>query len=192
MSDMTPAVRKALGLYQPRPPKAGPKPEGIDLESFLPAIQAMAFRLSKTVPVPLDDLVGYGCLGLMDAARRYDPAKGNFRSYLGYRVMGAMRDGVREWGWFSRTQRDFQMRYTEAAGDFPLDPAHDPTQEIYRGLDFGLLVSRVELPERNREMMELYLQGHTTMAQIARQYGLTESRVSQVLSEVEEQLRRAA
>jgi len=183
MSDMTTAVRKALGLYKPRAKK-------FDLESFFPRVKAMAYRLSKTVPVPLDDLIGYGYLGLMDAAKRHDPAKGNFITYLGHRVMGAMLDGVREWGWFSRKQKDIRMGYAEDS-DGAHDPVFDPTTQLHQGLDLGLLVERADLRERDREMMGLYLQG-STQREIAREYGLTQSRMSQIMKEIVVHLRRAA
>lgn len=47
--------------------------------------------------VRLEDLLGAGQEGLLDAARRYDPAKGAaFSTYAYYRVRGAMLDFVRE------------------------------------------------------------------------------------------------
>lgn len=47
--------------------------------------------------VRLDDLLGAGQEGLLDAARRYDPAKGAaFSTYAHYRIRGAMLDFVRE------------------------------------------------------------------------------------------------
>jgi len=44
----------------------------------------------------LAELVSYGQTGLLEAARRYDPARGvPFRAYASYRVRGAIVDGVR-------------------------------------------------------------------------------------------------
>ena len=44
-----------------------------------------------------DDLVSWGSLGLMEAARRYEPSRGvPFQHYARHRVRGAMVDGLRE------------------------------------------------------------------------------------------------
>lgn len=46
--------------------------------------------------VELDDLLSYGREGLLDAARRFDVARGvPFRAYANFRVRGAIIDGVR-------------------------------------------------------------------------------------------------
>lgn len=46
--------------------------------------------------IELDDLLAYGREGLLDAARRFDPARGvPFRAYANFRVRGAIIDGVR-------------------------------------------------------------------------------------------------
>ncbi len=45
----------------------------------------------------LDDLLAFGREGLLDAARRFEPARGvPFRGYANYRVRGAMLDGARQ------------------------------------------------------------------------------------------------
>lgn len=44
-----------------------------------------------------DDLVSWGSLGLMEAARRFEPTRGvPFQHYARHRVRGAMVDGMRE------------------------------------------------------------------------------------------------
>ena len=42
-----------------------------------------------------DDLIGEGQIALMQAARRYDPEKGSFRSFAFTRIKGAMIDALR-------------------------------------------------------------------------------------------------
>ena len=71
------------------------------LERFnaeLDLVEIVARQVGKTIGrgVELDDLLGYGREGLLDAARRFDPARGvPFRAYANYRVRGAIIDGVR-------------------------------------------------------------------------------------------------
>lgn len=58
----------------------------------------------------LDDLVGYGQLGLMQAAQDFDPDRGNkFSTYAYYRIRGAIFDGVNKLQWF-RAVRDPEIR----------------------------------------------------------------------------------
>jgi len=58
-------------------------------------------RLGKTMEP--GDLVGYGTTGLMEAAARFDPKAGaSFSTFAYYRIRGAMFDGMRTMGWYSR------------------------------------------------------------------------------------------
>lgn len=62
-------------------------------------VQKVARTILREQPtwVRLDDLVGAGHEGLLDAARRFDPDRGaSFSTYAYYRVRGAMLDWVRE------------------------------------------------------------------------------------------------
>lgn len=47
--------------------------------------------------IELDDLVGYGHLGLVEAQSRYDPSRGvDFEIYARHRIRGAIFDGIRQ------------------------------------------------------------------------------------------------
>lgn len=51
----------------------------------------------------MEDLVGYGSKGLMEAAERYDPSRGiAFSTFAHYRIRGAMFDGMRAMGGLPR------------------------------------------------------------------------------------------
>jgi RNA polymerase sigma factor for flagellar operon FliA len=68
-------------------------------ESGLDLVDAMARRIAREVGAvaELADLVSYGREGLLDAARKFDPARGvPFRGYASFRVRGAIIDGVRQ------------------------------------------------------------------------------------------------
>jgi len=73
----------------------------------LPLVRAIAGSLKRRIGarVDLDDLVGYGSKGLMEAAERFDPQQGvAFSTYASYRIRGAMFDGLRTMGWCSRAE----------------------------------------------------------------------------------------
>jgi RNA polymerase sigma factor for flagellar operon FliA len=58
-------------------------------------------RLAKTMEP--GDLVGYGTKGLIEAAERFDPRHGvPFPAFAHYRIRGAIFDGMRTMGWYSR------------------------------------------------------------------------------------------
>lgn len=75
------------------------------IQQHLGLVQSLARKLKKqiTARVDFDDLVGYGSKGLIEAAERFDPSHGvAFTTFAYYRIRGAMLDGVRTMGWYSR------------------------------------------------------------------------------------------
>lgn len=76
------------------------------VSQHLSLVQAIAAKLKRTLgrSIEFDDLVGYGTKGLLEAAERYDPTQGAaFSTFAYYRVRGAMLDGLRTMGWYSRS-----------------------------------------------------------------------------------------
>src|SRR5204862_5100340 len=75
------------------------------VQQHLNLVQAIARKLRKQITsrVDLEDLVGYGSKGLLEAAARFDPSHGvTFTTFAYYRIRGAMLDGLRTMGWYSR------------------------------------------------------------------------------------------
>jgi RNA polymerase sigma factor for flagellar operon FliA len=73
-------------------------------------------RLGKTMEP--GDLVGYGTKGLIEAAARYDPQAGaSFSTFAYYRIRGAIFDGMRTMGWYSRSDYA-RFRAEERAGEY--------------------------------------------------------------------------
>ena len=72
------------------------------LERFhaeLSLVEIVAAQIARSIgsSIEFDDLIGAGREGLLDAARRFEPARGvPFRSYANFRVRGAILDGVRQ------------------------------------------------------------------------------------------------
>jgi RNA polymerase sigma factor for flagellar operon FliA len=64
-------------------------------------------RVFPSLPVrhEYDDLVGYGMLGLIEAAKAYRPSNDTkFSTFAFYRIRGAIYDGISESSWMSRAQ----------------------------------------------------------------------------------------
>lgn len=82
-------------------------------------VRSIAWTFHQKLPssVELDDLIGYGQVGLAEAARDYDETRGvQFTTYAYYRVRGAILDGLSRMSWFN--QADFNRgRYERAANE---------------------------------------------------------------------------
>ncbi len=75
------------------------------IEQHMALVQAVARKLKRqiTARIDFDDLIGYGSKGLIEAAERFDPQHGvAFTTFAYYRIRGAMLDGLRTMGWYSR------------------------------------------------------------------------------------------
>jgi len=68
----------------------------------LPFVEALARRMASTMPhsIEVGDLVQDGVLGLIDAAQRFDEARGiKFETFAERRIRGAMIDALRKDAW---------------------------------------------------------------------------------------------
>lgn len=69
-------------------------------------VKRIAHHLLVRLPpsVVLDDLLQAGMMGLLEAAKHYDPSKGaSFETYAGIRIRGYMLDEVRRNDWVPRS-----------------------------------------------------------------------------------------
>jgi RNA polymerase sigma factor FliA len=82
----------------------------------IPFVEQLARRVAATMPHSIDigDLVQDGVIGLIDAAHRFDEARGiKFETFAERRVRGAMIDALRKDAWPRGVRR--QRRELEAA-----------------------------------------------------------------------------
>ncbi len=69
-------------------------------------VKRIACHLHSRLPpsVQLEDLIQAGVVGLLEAARNYNPAQGaSFATYAGIRIRGAMLDDIRRTDWTPRS-----------------------------------------------------------------------------------------
>ena len=202
------------------------------IEKHLPLVQAIARKVKKAVSATIDfeDLVAYGSKGLVEAAERFNPAQGvGFGTFAYYRIRGAMFDGLRTMGWYSRAdyaryraeersnellraraerdaaERDAANRQPGAApagaaealtsiGEIlaevatvhitSLDAAarisDDRLPSPDATIDSGRLGQRLRaaiqrLPERERQLMDLYYSGSRNLEEAGADMGLSKS-----------------
>jgi len=99
------------------------------VEQHLSLVQAIAAKLKRTLgrTIDLEDLVAYGQKGLVEAAQRFDPTQGaSFTTFAYYRVRGAMLDGLRTMGWYSRSDYA-RYRAEERANEYLQNQAERDT-----------------------------------------------------------------
>lgn len=100
--------------------KKDPTIKKIIIEHYVHLVKLVAGRLGIYLNqyVDLDDLVGYGILGLIDAIDKFDPGKNvKFETYASLRIRGSILDAIRKLDWVPRTlrkkQKDLDKVYTE-------------------------------------------------------------------------------
>lgn len=73
-----------------------------------PYVRALARNIAKSLPAHADyeELVAYGQLGLVEAAKQFDPSRGvSFTTFAHYRIRGAIFDGLRKMTWLPPAAR---------------------------------------------------------------------------------------
>jgi RNA polymerase sigma factor for flagellar operon FliA len=218
------------------------------VEKHLSLVQGIARKVKKSLgaTMDIDDLVGYGSKGLVEAAERFDGRAGvAFSTFAYYRIRGAMYDGIRTMGWYSRAdyaryraeersneylqnQADREgaarAQAPDAAGDAKPDPAAAlaGVGEILSGiatihitsleaaatvadqtfaapdaaLDSDRLSRRVReamktLPDKERQLMEMYYFGEKNLEQAGAQLGLSKSWACRLHARAVDLLRQA-
>ena len=168
--------------------------------AHLPFQTALRYQHRLPVGLDLEDLIGAGWIGLLQAAELYDPARGaQFGTYAIALIRGAIRQALRSWDFVPRRVRE-QARHDgrEVPAMLSLDaPASAQTQETLgerlSDPSPGLEVQAAEaleraalrqalalLPQREQQILLLRYGRDATYREIAARMGLTEQRVHQL------------
>lgn len=92
------------------------------------AITAKNVRPSALTP---DDIFQFGILGLLDAVERYDARKGvKFETFAGYRIKGAILDGLRSADMFPRSVRKKDRDAANARLTETTDPVYISSRRL--------------------------------------------------------------
>jgi len=217
-------------------------------ERYLDKVSLVARRVYDRLPpgaaIQLDDLAGWGAIGLLEAFDRFDPTLGiKFSTFAEYRIRGAMVDALRTHDNFSRRRRQLARRIDDTRTKLRRQLGNEPTpRQLAKGLEMTIeeyhraaervreinhvsLVSTTdegrplleviqsdaqhagdlheideikrllsaaisELPERERHCVMMYYGKQMSGAEIAAVFGVTVSRVSQILSAARKRLRK--
>lgn len=80
-------------------------------------VRRIAYHLIARLPASteVEDLIQSGMMGLLEAARNFDPSRGaSFATFAGIRIRGAMIDEVRRHDWTPRSVHQKHRQVTQA------------------------------------------------------------------------------
>jgi RNA polymerase sigma factor for flagellar operon FliA len=205
-------------------------------------VKRVALHLKVRIPpfMELDELIQVGMIGLLEAARAFNPAKGiEFESFALSRVRGAILDEVRQLSYLPRSAVAFNKSENMATNALASELGRAPTQSeladhmgddleefqkkrgnakrfetfsmeimtdevlgiaddrsrqpdaIVEHQDFMRAVTEAiaELPERDQLLMSLYYVEELNLKEIGETLGVSESRISQLLTAIVKKLR---
>lgn len=133
-------------------------------------------KKKKLTHISYDELKSAAFLGLVEAAAHYNPLENDcFPAYAVWRIIGSVRDYLRELSWGPRSN---PVKMVEV---------HEEYKLIFdcRNLDnvgfFDYIIKN--LPNVNKNVLKLYYQEEMKIKDIASSLGVHQSRVSQILSD---------
>ncbi|MEX2482648.1 MAG: RNA polymerase sigma factor FliA [Gammaproteobacteria bacterium] len=98
------------------------------VDEYAPLVKRIAYHLMSRLPpsVQVDDLIQSGMIGLLEAARNYDPSQGaSFETYAGIRIRGSMLDEIRKGDWAPRSLHRKVRAISKAVADIEARYARD-------------------------------------------------------------------
>jgi RNA polymerase sigma factor for flagellar operon FliA len=105
-------------------------------------VKRIAYHLVSRLPpsVQVEDLIQAGMIGLLEAARNYNPAQGaSFETYAGIRIRGAMLDEIRRSDWTPRSVHRKVRMVAEAVREIENAQGRDARDnEVAEALDMSL------------------------------------------------------
>lgn len=159
---------------------------------YIPLANKLAYKKHKSMPkcVQLDELKSAAYFGLLDAATKYDHTKHDqFTVYARIRIVGEINDYLRRQAWGGRNHQfynwslDVPVYGCRARRPFPLDEGLvDPPESVLSEAEEFFLDLTKSLPQDVRNILRYYYLDGLTMKEISLVEGLSESRISQLIS----------
>jgi RNA polymerase sigma factor for flagellar operon FliA len=153
---------------------------------FMPFAEKLARQKSQNTPkfIEFDELRSAAYYGLIKAVDKFNPELDvSFSTYAYIRIVGAMKDWLRQLSWGGRTNfvklasLDDENENGECLADMIPDE-----EEIYSP-DFFDVVTR-NMDDMSKRIVIMYYIRDLTLKQIGAELGVSESRVCQIMSQV--------
>ena len=133
--DQSDSVAQAGEQTTETPPVPEPRPRPTPAELIQQCqglVRSLARQIYLTLPpsADLDDLIGYGQLGLAEAARVFNPdVNVKFSTFAYYRIRGAIYDGISKMAWF-RKHSAANARFERAANEVLEEASPEPSSDV--------------------------------------------------------------
>jgi RNA polymerase sigma factor (sigma-70 family) len=187
----------------PKPPSTELTPEqNLEIERGFCEVRNMASSLlhqtnfSKNTRYTLDDLISYGTRGLINAVKSYKPELEVPRKiYYRIKIKSAILDATRN----PRTKspiitiNESSLNTEEGQSFFENLPTNETDMEfnlIKEQIQLHLNKTLEELNEKERQFIQLYFFENQTLALIAKDLGVNESRACQIKKNILEKLKK--
>ena len=141
--------------------------------------------------VPSQDIESAAGLGLTLAARDYEPARGNkFSTFAWKMIRGTILSEIRRLTHGGRALHTLTEMDADGAEDLA-DPAN-PTLRINAQIDARKQIERLtlRLSQRSKRIIYMRFVDELSIGAIAKRFGITEGRVSQIVAESLETMRK--
>ena len=161
----------------------------LKITDYLDLVGFHASRINKRTPpnVAYDDLFAAGLVGLDDAIKKYDSKKNdNFKAYADIRICGAIYDEMRDMSWATRwymlknKKTGIAIREMTSYSEVFEKPVSVTKQRYMIGRSADLERAFNELSMRERKVLLMYYHDELKMWEIAKLFGVAESRISQI------------
>jgi RNA polymerase sigma factor (sigma-70 family) len=148
------------------------------IENYLPLAKSIVFERKKSLPkkVDIDDIQSAAYFGLVDAAQKYNPSKSSFGTYARWRIVGEIKDFVRN-ACKASSRYGISLDQTDENGN---SLAESIPQKENNSNDFFEDATK-KLTDLDRNILIMYYVHEMSMREIGCKIGVSESRISQVL-----------
>ena len=161
-------------------------------------VRALACKLRARLPnecgIEMADLIQAGNVGLLQAARTYEPGRGApLAGYAKFRIRGEMLDMVRRNVGRGRTAVfvDFE-ELPDWEARLPANPEYSPQAGALKRQRMKIIVEELErLPAKDRAVVRLRYSREMTLGQIGAALSVNESRACQIHQRALARLKRA-
>jgi len=142
----------------------------VRVERHLPLVRHIVFQLATQFPrhVEREELVRAGALGLVEAARRFDPGRGiPFERFAANRIRGAILDAARAADWAPRSLRALSRRLEQVEQDLAARLGRVPDLDEVAG-ELGMAVDDLrDLQHRTLRSVVLALEAQVVSGSTA-------------------------
>lgn len=147
------------------------------VEKYLPLAESLAWKKNRVTPnsISIDELKSAAYMGLMNAADRFDADKGSFAAYASIRIVGEIKDYLRQVGRFPSVSLDTAVE----EDDFELSSILEARQE--NNPDEFFEEATKCLNDLGKKVVTSYYKDDQSLKDIGLKIHVSESRVSQIM-----------